>query len=470
MRAPPRLISNTRTDCLRPVHFDRCRQIDIEARMLAQIGAQRRAHDFRDFGADAFGRLLHVGCDARDLGGVGARSRHHAGDAGHSRCDIRDGRGGAAHIGDQALRRGALLIHRGGNRIGHERELVDRLGNRADRRHRVAGGRLDLGDLGADLTGCLAGLRRERLHLGRDDRKAPSRLAGTRGLDRGVEREQIGLLGNRRDDADDVADVLRGLGERTDGLPRVGGTLHRGAADVGAFLHLHGDRIDRGDHLVGEARRVLVHGARMIRGLRRLGRGAVHRFQRATHIVGLGAQHGRAVDHGAQAALGRGLDLGRHVRQVGAARDAFGLLEADGLAFRALAAGHRAEHFGDSGGETDGFGAGLTIGRRLARAAACKPPNGLGRAANLRRDRQAHQQRQHRRQRRNRDAKQCPDNVIGRSEDVPRQQCERRQKRNDKQPFGDGQALHLPPGAPGRDCSGASARPVNRRRIMDLRG
>ena len=47
----------------------------------------------------------------------------------------------------------------------------------------------------------------ERLDLGRNHRETPSGLAGTRGLDGGVEREQVGLLGDRRDQLHHVADA-----------------------------------------------------------------------------------------------------------------------------------------------------------------------------------------------------------------------------------------------------------------------
>ena len=75
---------------------------------------------------------------------------------------------------------------------------------------------LDRGDLLADLFGRLRGLRRERFDLRGHDREAAAGLAGARRLDRGVERKQIGLRGDRLDQPDHVADPLRGAGERFD--------------------------------------------------------------------------------------------------------------------------------------------------------------------------------------------------------------------------------------------------------------
>ena len=62
---------------------------------------------------------------------------------------------------------------------------------------------LHLVDQLADLLGCLARALRELAHLIGHDREAASGLAGARGLDGRVEREQVGLVGDRRDDIHD---------------------------------------------------------------------------------------------------------------------------------------------------------------------------------------------------------------------------------------------------------------------------
>ena len=51
------------------------------------------------------------------------------------------------------------------------------------------------------LTVCSA-----RLHFGRDNRKSLAGRVGARGLDGRVQRQQVGLSGNRLDEIDDVAD------------------------------------------------------------------------------------------------------------------------------------------------------------------------------------------------------------------------------------------------------------------------
>ena len=66
----------------------------------------------------------------------------------------------------------------------------------------------------------LAVWRGERLDLLGDHRKAAAGFAGARGLDGGVERQQVGLLGDRGDQLGDVADAVRRL--RQFGDARVG--------------------------------------------------------------------------------------------------------------------------------------------------------------------------------------------------------------------------------------------------------
>ena len=90
---------------------------------------------------------------------------------------------------------------------------------------------------GRDFFGCLRGLGRKRLHFGSDHRKAAAGLAGPRRLDRGVERQQIGLTGNGADKADHLVDLLRRIRQHADGL--VGGARHAGRA-----LHDRGGVVD----------------------------------------------------------------------------------------------------------------------------------------------------------------------------------------------------------------------------------
>ena len=76
--------------------------------------------------------------------------------------------------------------------------------------HRLLRRRLYLGDLGGYLLGRLGGLRRERLYFPRDHGESTACLPGSRGLDRGVQRQQIGLAGDVADEAHHLVDMLRG--------------------------------------------------------------------------------------------------------------------------------------------------------------------------------------------------------------------------------------------------------------------
>src|SRR6266699_2069400 len=72
----------------------------------------------------------------------------------------------------------------------------------------VGRGALQRRDLCVDLLRRSRGLDGERFDFGRDPREAPARFAGARGLDRGVERQQIGLSGDVLDQLHDMADLL----------------------------------------------------------------------------------------------------------------------------------------------------------------------------------------------------------------------------------------------------------------------
>jgi hypothetical protein len=109
-----------------------------------------------------------------------------------------------------------LLLHRDGNLL---RVLVDVAHGGDDRLHgvdRAVGRSLDGGDLLLDVLGGLGGLVGQRLDLARHHGEAPARLASARRFDGGVEREQIGLRRHVLDQADHVADPLRGGGETFD--------------------------------------------------------------------------------------------------------------------------------------------------------------------------------------------------------------------------------------------------------------
>ena len=95
------------------------------------------------------------------------------------------------------------------------------------------GGRLEhLIDLGGDLLRRFGGLFGQIFDLARDDRKSFAGIASSGRLNRGIERQQIGLAGDIADQLDDVADAVgrgnqplrrcRGLSRLAD---RLGGNL-----------------------------------------------------------------------------------------------------------------------------------------------------------------------------------------------------------------------------------------------------
>jgi hypothetical protein len=143
-----------------------------------------------------------------------------------------------------------------------------------------------------DLAGGLLGPLGELAYLGGDDREAAAVLAGPGRLDGGVEREQVGLVGEVVDHHEDAADLLALLAQRQgpvadrvdpsgDRVHRVDRRGHRDAAVLGVAQRLGGvprDRLggvgdlrrgrsqlldrrgglgDRG-RLLGRARRVLL--------------------------------------------------------------------------------------------------------------------------------------------------------------------------------------------------------------------
>jgi hypothetical protein len=95
--------------------------------------------------------------------------------------------------------------------------------------------------LGADLVGGLGGLGGERLDLGGNHGKAASGFACAGRFDGGVEREQVGLLGDCRNQLHHVADAgggLRQFGDAGIGLLRL---THGLGGDAAGFLDLAAD-------------------------------------------------------------------------------------------------------------------------------------------------------------------------------------------------------------------------------------
>ena len=122
----------------------------------------------------------------------------------------------------------------------------------------------------ADQMGRLARRLGEALHLAGDHRKAPARGAGAGGLDGGVQRQQVGLLGDRLDRSGYLGD----LRERGADRPET-------ELDAADGFDQFGDVPDRGLHR-GARLRDFVDGG---------GRGGLHRLRGAGDIV-VGGDHG----------------------------------------------------------------------------------------------------------------------------------------------------------------------------------
>ena len=113
------------------------------------------------------------------------------------------------------------LLQRLPRGVGELGALDDADGRLLHRGHRVLRVRLDRLDDRVDLLRRLARALGEALDFLRHDREAASGLARRRRLDRGVQREDVRLLGDVRDQLDDLADLERGLAEALDPLRRV---------------------------------------------------------------------------------------------------------------------------------------------------------------------------------------------------------------------------------------------------------
>ena len=124
----------------------------------------------------------------------------------------------------------------------------------------------------ADVLGRLAGALRQPLHLLRHHREAASRFTRGRRLNRGVQREHVGLLGNVRDQLHDLADLLRALAQALDPL--------RG------FLDLVADVVHAADRVLHRLRALLrgvQRGLRHLGGVARLLRHLDHRLRHLRH-------------------------------------------------------------------------------------------------------------------------------------------------------------------------------------------
>ena len=166
-----------------------------------------------------------------DLGAAGAdRDNELRG----GRGVLRDLAGGLILLGDRAV---DMSEHRLDG-IDRSRDAM----NRVERRRSVL---LQGVDLELDLFGGVLGLDGERLHFRCNDRESLACGACTRRLDGRVERKQRGLLGDGRNQVDDIAD---GCGRFAQPFDVQTGFLCRGAGFVGQLAgvaHLRADAVSR---------------------------------------------------------------------------------------------------------------------------------------------------------------------------------------------------------------------------------
>ena len=152
---------------------------------------------------------------------------------------------------------------------------------------------LDGCNLTGDLVRRLRGLARQGFHLRRHDRETTAGFAGPRGLNGGVQGEEVGLFRDGPDETHDGADALRGIGE----LPHLlvgGGRLAKGCVDLGlGDIEAGADLNDRSGEFLGGA----CDGLHVGGSLARAGRGALHRTggvrRRVRHGGGAGTKLAR---------------------------------------------------------------------------------------------------------------------------------------------------------------------------------
>ena len=133
-------------------------------------------------------------------------------------CDLGDGLGDATGAGVHVLDARAEGGERLSRALRRRRSLADAL---PAQRHGANGaGRavLDLGDDRADALGSSPRFVGELANLLGDDGEAAALFAGSRRLDGGVQRQQVGLLGDGGNSVDDPADLPRLGPQRPDGL------------------------------------------------------------------------------------------------------------------------------------------------------------------------------------------------------------------------------------------------------------
>ena len=193
----------------------------------------------------------------------------------------------------QLARDAVDLAERGTGRVGQSRSLDHALRRSLHGADRVLGVGLNRLDERRDLARRVGRAFGQPLHFLGNDREAATRVAGRGRLDRGVQRQHVGLLGDVRDQLGDFADLLRRFAEPLDPL--------RG------FLDLVADRVHAADRVLHRLQARLGRLQRLARDLRGFLRLRRHVVDSAGHL-----QHRLAGVADLAQLLGRGREqLGR---------------------------------------------------------------------------------------------------------------------------------------------------------------
>src|SRR5262249_25482136 len=122
----------------------------------------RRVAQAREERVDALvqgiGLLAELAGGGRDVVGQRARLVGRLAGAGDVDGDLGGAGGGLLHAAGDFARRRVLLFDGGGDRGGDAADFADGVADAADRRHAIAGRRLNRSDLACDLFGRLRGL------------------------------------------------------------------------------------------------------------------------------------------------------------------------------------------------------------------------------------------------------------------------------------------------------------------------
>ena len=154
--------------------------------------------------------------------------------------DLADYRERAVDIARDVRRRLRLRFGRLGDLAGNIVDFRDHGADFGDRDADAVGGGLHLSDLRLDFGGEIRGLGRQRLDLMGDDGETAPRIARPRRLDRRIQRQQVGLAGDRVDRLDDLADARGDILQHIDAAGGIGHALDgasgdfRGTQNVGA--------------------------------------------------------------------------------------------------------------------------------------------------------------------------------------------------------------------------------------------